>query len=569
LKNELKALDMIIVDYLQLMSGKGRYESRQQEVSQISRELKMLAKELNVPLIALSQLSRAPETRTGSHKPQLSDLRESGCLSGETLIFLPNLGTYKPIEQLVGQSGFSVLGLNTETWLLEPCLVSRAFSTGRKAVFRLTTRLGRTVRATANHKFLTLQGWKRLDELSPETRLALPRRLSSPLSSSMSDAELGLLGHLIGDGCTLPRHTIQYTTNDLSLAEMVVNLALDIFGDAVAPRIKRERSWYQVYLPAKFKLTHGKRNPIAVWLDEMKVFGFRSYEKQVPEKVFAQSVEGIACFLRHLWATDGCIHLSEGRKCYSAVYFASSSPRLAYDVQSLLLRLGINARLARKAQAGKGRDQYHVEISGKEDVETFLRLVGPLGQNKRIHSAAISNYITERRANTNRDIIPRDVWELLAKPAMQAKGLSTRQMQAQLGNAYCGTTLYKQNISRERAARLAQAVSSEELRRLAQSDVYWDEVISIEADGEAEVYDLTVPVTHNFVANDILVHNSIEQDADVVMFIYREEVYKPETEKQNIAEIIIGKQRNGPIGSVELVFRKALTRFHDISREAM
>jgi replicative DNA helicase len=53
------------------------------------------------------------------------------------------------------------------------------------------------------------------------------------------------------------------------------------------------------------------------------------------------------------------------------------------------------------------------------------------------------------------------------------------------------------------------------------------------------------------------------------MFIYREEVYKPETEKQNIAEIIIGKQRNGPIGSVELVFRKALTRFHDMAREAM
>jgi replicative DNA helicase len=105
--------------------------------------------------------------------------------------------------------------------------------------------------------------------------------------------------------------------------------------------------------------------------------------------------------------------------------------------------------------------------------------------------------------------------------------------------------------------------------RLATSDVYWDEVVSIEPDGVEEVFDLTVSGLHNFVAGDIIVHNSIEQDADVVMFIYREEVYKPETEKQNIAEIIIGKQRNGPIGSVELVFRKALTRFHDISRETM
>ncbi|HEX8651981.1 MAG TPA: replicative DNA helicase [Pyrinomonadaceae bacterium] len=77
---EQKKLDLIIVDYLQLMSGTARRaESRQQEVSQISRELKGLAKELNVPLIALSQLSRAPESRT-DHRPQLADLRESGAI---------------------------------------------------------------------------------------------------------------------------------------------------------------------------------------------------------------------------------------------------------------------------------------------------------------------------------------------------------------------------------------------------------------------------------------------------------------------------------------------------------
>jgi replicative DNA helicase len=98
LKNEQKALDLLIVDYLQLMSGRGRNESRQQEVSQISRELKMLAKELNVPLVALSQLSRAPETRTGSHKPQLSDLRESGSIEqdADVVMFIYREEIYKP-----------------------------------------------------------------------------------------------------------------------------------------------------------------------------------------------------------------------------------------------------------------------------------------------------------------------------------------------------------------------------------------------------------------------------------------------------------------------------------------
>ena len=80
LATEQKQLDMIVVDYLQLMSGSSRrFESRQQEVSQISRELKALAKELNIPMVALSQLSRAPENRT-DHRPQLADLRESGAI---------------------------------------------------------------------------------------------------------------------------------------------------------------------------------------------------------------------------------------------------------------------------------------------------------------------------------------------------------------------------------------------------------------------------------------------------------------------------------------------------------
>jgi replicative DNA helicase len=73
-------LDLVMVDYLQLMSVKGKVESRNQEISQISRGLKAVAKELNVPLISLSQLSRRPEQRTGDHRPQLSDLRESGSI---------------------------------------------------------------------------------------------------------------------------------------------------------------------------------------------------------------------------------------------------------------------------------------------------------------------------------------------------------------------------------------------------------------------------------------------------------------------------------------------------------
>jgi replicative DNA helicase len=119
-------------------------------------------------------------------------------------------------------------------------------------------------------------------------------------------------------------------------------------------------------------------------------------------------------------------------------------------------------------------------------------------------------------------------------------------------------------MSRERAARLAAVVQSVELAQLAESDVYWDEIVSIKPDGEEEVYDLTVEGLHNFVAGDIVTHNSIEQDADIVAFIYRDEVYNPETERPNIADIIIAKHRNGPVGTINLYFQPAQTRFRDL-----
>jgi replicative DNA helicase len=176
--------------------------------------------------------------------------------------------------------------------------------------------------------------------------------------------------------------------------------------------------------------------------------------------------------------------------------------------------------------------------------------------------------MTGRVANTNRDVVPREIWRKIAIPAMEAVGMTTREMQAGMGNAYCGTTLYKQNLSRERAARLATVVGSDWLMRLASSDVYWDTISSIQADGEDEVYDLTVEGLHNFVAADIVLHNSIEQDSDLVLFIFRERFYNDNIaeDKRNIAEIIIAKHRNGPTGKVELMFIDEQTKFANLER---
>ena len=359
-------IDMIVVDYLQLMHGRTRGDdNRVQEVSSISRAMKGLARELRVPVLAISQLSRAPEQRPDK-RPILSDLRESGCLAGDTPVYLPDTGSYMPIKDLVGRSDFRVLALDQGWWRLDCKRVTNVFATGTKPVFKVTTQLGRSVRATANHKFLTMEGWRRLDELKVDDHIATPRILQGPDQDTMSRAEIGLLGHLIGDGCTLPTHAIQYTTKDPILAEEVVGLAKEVFGDTVRPRIHQERTWIQVYLPPTRHLTHGVRNPIRVWLEDLGVFGLRSYEKRVPEEVFRQSALGVACFLKHLWATDGCVRLTRDHD--AAIYYASSSERLARDVLSLLLRLGINARISRHSQGVKGRDQFRVAVAQLEVV---------------------------------------------------------------------------------------------------------------------------------------------------------------------------------------------------------
>jgi len=168
-----RGLDLLIVDYLQLMRSVKRTESRQQEVSEISRSLKSLAKELNVPVLALSQLSRQVEHRADK-RPQLSDLRESGCLAGDTPVFDARSGKLVPISTLAGRA-FDTLSADFSSRLER--FRGRAFHSGRKKVFLLRTAGGRSIKASANHPFLKPSGWVPLAQLQPGDPVAVVKEL--------------------------------------------------------------------------------------------------------------------------------------------------------------------------------------------------------------------------------------------------------------------------------------------------------------------------------------------------------------------------------------------------------
>ncbi|MBI2574032.1 MAG: AAA family ATPase, partial [Candidatus Wildermuthbacteria bacterium] len=145
-------LGLVVVDYLQLIQPFNSLTSVVQQVTEISRSLKGLARELNVPVLALSQLSRAVEQRV-PQRPRLSDLRESGCVTGDTLITRADTGERIPIKTLAErniQSPIPIFAIG-EDYKLRSHQMVRVFSSGKKKIFALKTRSGRTIKASANH----------------------------------------------------------------------------------------------------------------------------------------------------------------------------------------------------------------------------------------------------------------------------------------------------------------------------------------------------------------------------------------------------------------------------------
>jgi len=371
-------IGLLIVDYLQLLSGSGTNrtsENRQNEISEISRLLKNLARELDIPVICLSQLSRKVEERQG-HRPMMSDLRESGCLTGDTLIKDAETGELHKIKDLAErkeQTPFLVYATN-DKFQISKYPMTRVFYSGKKTVYELKTRTGRSIKASGNHPFLQLDKWTPLDQLKKGDKIALPRSFENTVkkTDALKDDELALLAHLLGDGCILPKQPYHYTSADDENISTVSNAAKSLFN--IESRIVQQKNWKHAYLSSPFHLTHGKKHPITTWFNQLGLQRVRSYEKVIPQSIFKQNKEQISFFLKHLWATDGNISSKKlkGRKDSAAIYYASSSKTLSLQVQHLLLCLDTQSTLTVSKSKKGYRDMYSVIVQGCNNQKLFL-----------------------------------------------------------------------------------------------------------------------------------------------------------------------------------------------------
>ena len=553
-------LKFVIIDYLQLMSSPKRVENRQQEVSDMSRSLKLLAKELEVPVIALSQLNRGPEQRTDK-KPLLSDLRESGCLTAGTRILRADTGSEVTLGDLLtsGEQNVPVWSLD-ERMRLVPQTMTHAFPSGTKEVFRVRLTSGREVEATANHPFLTFDGWRPLSDIRPGSRVAVPRQMPAPLNArEMPEPELVMLAHLLGDGSFVRNQPIRYASTDEANLTAVAEAALHFGITAVRDDYPAARCT-SLRLPAPYHLTHGRRNPVAAWLDSMGLFGLRSHEKFIPAQIFSLPQNQLALFLRHLWATDGSV--TTGKSGAVRVYYGTTSERLARELQILLLRFGIIARLHAVGNT-YGHPQWTIDVKGVKDQRRFLDEIGAHG--KRGSGVVQARRRLEAMTAAGRfDTIPSDVWERVSQ-VMKERSISLHRVQATVGSRSRGDLNANICPTRTRVGRIARVLGDAELELLATNDVFWDTISSVESIGHQPVYDATVLGTHNFVANGINLHNSIEQDSDVVILLHREDLYERESPRAGEADLIVAKHRNGPTMTVTVAFQGHYSRFVDMA----
>lgn len=492
------------------------------------------------------------------------------CVTGDTLILDPETGELVPISEMVQRKSGKIATLGSD-WKLKQSSPVAYVADGIKPTFKVTTALGKEIEATAVHPLLTILGWKRLEELKVGDRIALPRSLPFFGNKQWPQHHLKMLAYLIADG-NLTGGMPRFTNNNKKIVDDFKEAALAFgririrkdthpdrtptYSPSLSPELYldirerfsqslqklsrvRKRIAYQIAerlglsrptayawaygtalpfhqaalaleeeLPELPSLTEVVRcNPITKFIEDLGLMGKDSHQKFFPNDLFELTKENLSLFINRLFSCDGTAYVANcGRRLFPVIAYSSVSKTLIYQLQHLILRFGILSKIRKKSTTcnGKKIPSFELEIHGKDDLIRFCQEIGIHGKEEAVQS--VLNQTLSTPAGWTKDSLPLEIWDLIrAKKGNRSwMGLFKAKGLPPPSNIHEG----KRSIRRDTLARIAHVLDDEELLQIASSDVYWDRIVSIEATGEKEVFDLSVDHTHNFVANDIIVHNT-------------------------------------------------------------
>ncbi len=394
------------------------------------------------------------------------------CVTGDTRLVDADTGAYVPITEMRW-------GKRTLAWdgrRLRPAKVSAFIPQGKREIFELRTRAGLRIRATTNHPFRMLNRWVALSDLRPGDRIAVAREIPIFGKTPIAEWEATLVGLMISEGqCHTPGHSPTYTTADPAMVALLESaMAASGLGRGGIQERNRAHEWLR-----KLELHVG------------------AADKFVPQIIFTAPEPSVRLFLQALFSGDGSIHHSDGGVFLE---YYSKSRRLIEDVHHLLLRFGIFS-LIREETAAIGTRACKIQITDKDQILRFAQRIGfsPGSVKQRLLEEKVLPLIAAQpRRSSNFDTLPREAWAVAATAA-RVGGLRLIEQDIH--------STSNQSMPMFAAARVALMTGDPYVTPLVDGPV-WDVVEQIEPVGSEEVYDITVPTLHNFVANDVIVHNS-------------------------------------------------------------
>ncbi|MEL7418772.1 MAG: DNA polymerase III subunit alpha [Cyanobacteria bacterium J06555_3] len=494
-----------------------------EKVSYVHPILEPILKETYGVIVYQEQIMKIAQELAGYSLGEADLLRR--CLSGSTTVVDTETGQLVTLKEIASNPqdwlNKQVFSLNQTSQKIEPQSIEAIYPNGIKDVWEITTRTNRRVKATKDHLFYTLLGWQKLEEFAVGNRIGLAKNLPINHQSDVSEAQIKLVAYLIGDGhlSTKSSSNSYFCNSDSRLIADFNQCCYELFGsfapiDHQTHPGRKTVSYVRIGFLTKFNQ----------WVDR-NVKRARSRDKKIPQWVFSLGRKQLQLFLGTLWSTDGSFDNKTGHTAYN-----STSKILVEQIQHLLLRVGIVAlfNVKRITYNSQPHISYRAQVTGREEVTNFCELIAPYLSKAKYQQAKTCYQVVEHKLKSNsKHTIPQDVIHLI-RDEKYSSGMTWKEIDLAVGLAP-GTMSsglnFKQpsrSLARHRVQNFATAFNSQRLDSIANSEVFWDEIVSIEHIGKEEVFDLTIPHNHNFIANDFVVHNCMGKKKLAEMEKHRE-----------------------------------------------